>query len=95
MPHDQKGLSFSSSFKELKRLHRLFSKKGMKSVDIRWVIQDCDLPPNMKFVQDKKPKKQDHYFLTVTERMTIEKLVFNLNWVADRMSVIRDAGETL
>jgi hypothetical protein len=37
----------------------------------------------------------EHYFLTVTERMTSHQLRVKLCAVADRMSVIREAQDTL
>lgn len=94
-PHNQKGLSFSANFKELKRVYRLFARVPGKVVDIHWVLEKSDLPRNMKFVEDQDPKKKGHYFLTVTEVMPIHQLVSNLKRIADRMSVIRNAERAL
>lgn len=47
----------------------------------------------MKFEKDEN--NSDHYFLTVTERMRVEDLVYNLKWVADRLSVIKEGGSVL
>lgn len=94
-PHNQKGLSFSANFKELKRVYRLFARVPGKVVDIHWVLEKSDLPKNMKFVEDQDPKKKGHYFLTVTEVMPIHQLVSNLKRIADRMSVIRNAERAL
>ena len=95
LPHSQKGLSFSANWKELKRVYRLFSRVPGRKVDVHWVLQGSDLPKNMKFVEDKNPRKKSHYFLTVTDKMPINQLVFNLKKVADRMSVIKNAERAL
>ena len=95
LPHNQKGLSFSSNWKELKRVYRLFSRVSGRVVDVHWVLEKSDLPKNMKFVEDKDPKKKGHYFLTVTEKIPIYQLVSNLKRVSDRMSVIRNAERVL
>ena len=94
LPHDQMGLSFSANFKNLKRVYR--NKKRYnpeKQVNVYWVLEQADLPPGMLFVKDKKD--DDHYFLTVTERVTLFKLVQKLKAIARRMSVITDAGKAL
>ena len=94
LPHDQMGLSFSASFKNLKKVYR--NKKKFdpgKSVNVYWVLEQADLPPGMAFVKDRKDG--DHYFLIVTERVTVFKLVQKLKAVARRMSVIIDAGKAL
>ena len=95
LPHNQKGLSFSANWKELKRVYRLFSRVPGKIVDVHWVLQGSNLPKNMKFVEDGNPKKKGHYFLTVTEKISVHQLVSNLKWIADRMSVIKNAERTL
>jgi len=95
LPHNQKGLSFSGNWKEIKRVYRMFSRGKNKQVDVHWVIEGADLPPGMAFIEDQNPKKKGHYFLTVTERMPLYKLVSNLKWVADRMSIIENVGELL
>ncbi len=95
LPDDQKGLSFSSNWKELKRVYRLIARAKKGNVDVYWVLQGADLPKDMAFVADKDPKKKGHYFLTVTEPITIYKLVQNLKWIADRMTVIRNAERAL
>jgi hypothetical protein len=70
----------------------MMSRKN-KPVDIYWVLSGADIPPDMKFMPDKK--SPGHYFLTVTKRMRIEDLVFNLKWVADRLSVMKDGGRAI
>lgn len=62
LPDDQMGLSFSATWKNLKDVHRLVTrgvdKSGIsKRADIYWVLQNSDLPDNLKFVQDRDPKK--------------------------------------
>lgn len=95
LPDDQRGLSFSTNWKELKRVYRLFTRAKKSNIDVHWILQGADIPNNMKFVEDKDPKKKGHYFLTVTEPMTIYKLVHNLKWIADRMTVIKNAERAL
>jgi hypothetical protein len=92
LPDDQMGLSFSASWDNLKFVHKMMSRKN-KPVDIYWVLSGADIPPDMKFMPDKK--SPGHYFLTVTKRMRIEDLVFNLKWVADRLSVMKDGGRAI
>lgn len=95
LPDNQRGLSFSTNWKELKRVYRLFARSKKSNIDVYWVLQGADLPRNMKFVEDKDPKKKGHYFLTVTESMSIYKLVQNLKWIADKMAVIKNAERAL
>ena len=96
LPHDQMGLSFSSSFKDLKRVYRGKKKFNPgKQVNVYWVLEQADLPPGMAFVQDRTKNKEGHYFLTVTERVPLFKLVQKLKALARRMSVIIDAGKAL
>ncbi len=95
LPHNQKGLSFSGNWSEIKRVYRMFSRVKENVIDIHWVMQGADLPDDMAFVEDMRPKKKGHYFLTVTKRIPIDKLVKNLKWVADRMSVIENVGQLL
>ena len=38
LPHNQKGLSFSANWKELKRVYKLFSRIPGKTVDVHWVL---------------------------------------------------------
>ncbi len=100
LPDDQMGLSFSSTWKNLKDVHRLMSrgtdKLGKpKTADVYWVLQTSDIPQHMAFVQDKNPKKKGHYFLTVTERMKVSTLVEKLKWIARNMSVIKDGTRAL
>lgn len=93
-PHDQMGLSFSASWSHLKSIYKLKSSKNPgKSVDVYWVLEKADLPPDLKFVPDKKDDR--HYFLVVTRKMTVHELVAKLQWIADRMTVIRDASKVI
>lgn len=97
---DQAGLSFSSTWKNLKDVHRLLSRgedrKGRpKTANIYWVLQGADMPKEMKFVEDRNPKKKGHYFLTVTKPMKLSTLVSNLKWIARNMSVIQDGSRAL
>jgi hypothetical protein len=63
------------------------------AINVYWVLEIIELPNKMKFVPDKT--NQDHYFLTVTEQMTIYELISKLKWLADRMSVMSDARRVL
>lgn len=88
------GLSFSANWKHLKGIYRLKSVKNpSKSVDVFWVLEEANLPKDLKFIPDEKDDR--HYFLTVTRKMTTKELVDKLKLVADRMSVIRDASRAL
>lgn len=46
-----------------------------KVADIFWILDGADLPPDMKFEPDRDPKKNGHYFLTVTKKMKVSTLV--------------------
>ncbi|GLS25506.1 hypothetical protein [Marinibactrum halimedae] len=69
------------------------SKNPGKNVDVYWVLEKADLPPGLKFVADSKDDR--HYFLTVTEKMTVEILVSKLKWVADKMTIIKDGTRVI
>lgn len=94
LPHNQMGLSFSSHWQHLKGVYKMKEKhnKGA-AIHVYWVLEKADIPSSMKFEQDLK--KKEHYLLTVTEKMPLHKLVSKLKWLADRMSVIKDAGRAL
>lgn len=63
------------------------------AVHVFWVLEQADLPSDMKFESDRE--KKGHYFLTVTRKMSLHQLIAKLKWVADRMSVMKDAGRAL
>lgn len=93
-PHDQMGLSFSSTFKNLKSVYKLKQRHNPKAGHhIYWMIEKADIPNDLKFVPDANRK--GHYFLTVTKRMTTSQLVQKLKTVAQRMSVIKDGSSAL
>lgn len=76
LPHDQMGLSFSSTFKNLKQVYKLKERHNPgKSIDVYWVLEQADLPVDLKFEPDQA--KKGHYFLTVTKQMTLSALVGN------------------
>ena len=94
IPCDEHGLSFSSHWQHLKGIYRMKSKKNPgKPVSVYWVIEKCDIPPGLKFVVDPRDKKKQHYLLCVCskEPMRVSELREKLEWVADRMSIIREA----
>lgn len=94
LPHNQMGLSFSANWQHLKGVYKMKEKHNPgSSINVYWVLEGCDLPPKMKFEQDNT--KSGHFLLTVTETMTIYQLIGKLRWIADRMSVIRDARKAL
>lgn len=88
LPHDQVGLSFSSTYKNLKDVYRLKGRWNPGAqIDVHWVLERPDLPSGLKFVADKE--KKGHYFLTVTEPMLLLTLIKKLKVIARQMSVIR------
>jgi hypothetical protein len=88
LPHDQMGLSFSSTFKNLKDVYRLKGKWNPGAqIDVHWVMERPDLPDGMKFVADRD--KIGHYFLTVTGPMILPTLIKKLKILARQMSIIR------
>ncbi|MGN0920198.1 MAG: hypothetical protein ACI4NJ_00575 [Cellvibrio sp.] len=90
MPHDQMGLSFSSSYSNLKQVFKLKERHNPgKRIDIFWVLEQSDLPEGLKFEADRN--KKGHYFLTVTKQMHVSTLVKCLAHIAQHMSVIRNA----
>ncbi len=96
LPSNSMGLSFSGHWQHLKQIYRLKStRNGGKPVDVYWVIEAAELPPGLKIVLDPNDKKKRHYFLIVTEQMRVEQLVRKLQWVADRMSKIKNAQVAL
>ncbi|MEJ2373215.1 MAG: hypothetical protein P8Y16_05405, partial [Sulfurimonas sp.] len=96
LPHDQMGLSFSATFSNLKSVYKFKQKHNPgRTIHIHWVLERADIPDGLKFVQDRRPGKKSHWYLTVTERMLVSQLVDKLKMVANRMSVIRGGGKTL
>ncbi len=97
LPHDQKGLSFSGTWKHLSGVYKMFSRGQSKSPDVYWTLSVVDLPFGLKFEQDRSPssKAKGHYFLTVTKKMHVSQLRDKLLWVADRMQRIESGGKAL
>lgn len=94
LPDEQKGLSFSAHWQHLKGVYKMKEKHNPGSaINVYWVLETIEPPQKMKFVPDKT--NEDHYFLTVTEPMTIYELIAKLKWLADRMSVMSDARKAL
>jgi hypothetical protein len=94
LPHNQMGLSFSANWKHLKSIYKLKSSKNPgKNVDVYWVLEKADLPPDLAFIPDKNDDR--HYLLTVTKKMTVESLVSKLKWVSDRMAIIKDGTRAI
>jgi hypothetical protein len=94
LPHDQMGLSFSSTFSNLKKVYKLKGRHNAgKAIHVYWVLEDSDIPPGLKFEADRE--KKGHYFLIVTEKMLLSQLITKLKMLAHRMTIIRDAGKAL
>lgn len=93
-PHNQMGLSFSSNFKNLRRVFSMKQKHNKSSIiDIYWVLETADIPPGLKFVPDHEVP--GHYYLTVTETIPLTLLISKLKLLAKRMSIIKNGGKTL
>ena len=88
------GLSFSSTYKNLKDVYKLKEKhnKG-KVLDIYWILEKSDIPEGLSFEPDRD--KKGHYFLTATKPMTLIQLIDKLKFIARKMSVIRSGGKVL
>lgn len=96
LPHNQMGLSFSSTFSNLKSVYKFKQKYNPgRVIHIHWILEKADVPDGLRFVQDQKPSKKHHWYLTVTEKMLVSQLVSKLKMVANRMTVIRGGGKTL
>jgi hypothetical protein len=97
LPDEQMGLSFSSTWQNLKSVYKLVSRGKTKPVDVYWVLSGADIPSGMAFIQDRKPSNsaKGHYYLTVTEKMKVSTLVEKLKLIAHHMTVIRSAGNIL
>lgn len=96
IPSKEHGLSFSGHWQHLKGIHRMKSKRNPgASISVYWVLEKADLPPGLEFVVDPRDRKKQHYLLCATERMRVEELRSKLEWVADRMSVIKGAQVAL
>ena len=94
IPHDQMGLSFSAHWQHLKGMFDIKTRHADgKAINVYWVLEAADIPSGLKFVPSKRNKH--HYFLIVTERMTVHRLASKLAWIADRMSKISDARKAL
>ena len=94
LPDNQSGLSFSASWKDLKRVHKMIEKHNPgAAINVYWLLEQSDLPKDMKFVVDAN--KSSHYFLTVTRKMPLPELVSKLKLVAKKMSVMKDARKAL
>ncbi|WP_445355284.1 hypothetical protein ACJJI5_00765 [Microbulbifer sp. EKSA008] len=89
LPHDQMGLSFSSTYKNLKSVYKLKKRHSQgANLNIFWVLEEADIPKGLKFEKDRN--KKGHYFLTVSEQMLLTQLVSKLKIVAQRMALIRE-----
>lgn len=91
-PSDEHGLSFSSSFNQVKFTLDLlgkFQKKGTKINVAYWILESSiHIPEDMAFVQD--PKNAEHYLLVVKKRMLVTTLVEKLTRISQRMTIMND-----
>lgn len=95
-PCDSKGLSFSGHWQHIKRIYRMkMNHAEGKPIDVYWTFDEADLPDGLAFNVDPNDRKKQHYLLTVTKPMTVNQLADKLQWVADHMSQIYDAGRVL
>ncbi|MES2823236.1 MAG: hypothetical protein V4732_06530 [Pseudomonadota bacterium] len=93
-PHNQMGLSFSATLKNLSAVYKTKQRYNpTKTINIYWVLEGADIPSGLKFVADQD--SPEHYYLTATERMPLSTLIQKLKLVAQRMTVIRNAGKVL
>lgn len=94
LPDPAAGLSFSKSFSHLKNTWKMLKKYAGKngssgSANVAsWILENRHLPRGMAFTQD--PKNNNHYFLSVTEKMHVSTLVTNLKLVAHSMTIMKD-----
>jgi hypothetical protein len=97
LPDDQMGLSFSATWQNLKNVYKLVSRGKTKPLDVYWILSEADIPPGLAFVKDRRTSNsaKGHYYLTVTEMMTVAALVEKLKMIAHHMSIIRAAGKIL
>lgn len=73
LPHNQMGLSFSSTWQHLKGVHKLKQKYNPGTpIHVYWVLEKADIPSGLAFEPDYK--KKGHYLLTITERMAVYQL---------------------
>ncbi|HRH77028.1 MAG TPA: hypothetical protein PK129_06730 [Cellvibrionaceae bacterium] len=94
LPHDQMGLSFSSTYQNLKDVYKLKQRHNKnRQIDIYWILKEADIPTKLSFIADID--KKGHHFLAATEKMHISSLVIKLKIVARRMSVIRNGEKIL
>lgn len=94
LPHDQMGLSFSADWQHLKSAFKMKEGRNLgKQINVYFTLEKSDIPAGLAFVVDNTNKR--HYLLTVTEMMTVSRLVSKLKLLAHRMSVIKHAGKVL
>lgn len=58
LPHDQKGLSFSGSWKHLSGVYKMFSRGLKKAPNVYWVLSGADIPSGLKFEPDRSPSSK-------------------------------------
>lgn len=93
-PHNQMGLSFSTTLKNLTVIYKTKIRHNpSKTVNIYWVLEKADIPNGLKFVADQG--NPEHYFLTATETMPLATLIKKLKLVAQRMTIIRNVSKIL
>jgi hypothetical protein len=87
---NEHGLSFSLTVNHAVGTMKFlggFQKKGTKIDCAYWILEaNPAIPPDMAFVED--PDNPEHYLLTITKDMKITDLVFKLQWIAQRMTVM-------
>jgi hypothetical protein len=93
-PHNQMGLSFSTTLKNLAVVYKTKIRHNpTKTVNIYWILEKADIPDGLEFVADQG--NSEHYFLIATELMPLSALIKKLKLVAQRMTIIRNGGKVL
>ena len=90
----KKDFLFSADWQHLKSAFKMKEGRNLgKQINVYFTLEKSDIPAGLAFVVDYTNKR--HYLLTVTEMMTVSRLVSKLKLLAHRMSVIKHAGKVL
>ena len=90
----KKDFLFSADWQHLKSAFKMKEGRNLgKQINVYFTLEKSDIPAGLAFVVDYTNKR--HYLLTVTEMMTVSRLVSKLKLLAHRMSVIKHAEKIL
>lgn len=56
LPDDQMGLSFSSTWQNLKGVYKMVSRGKRQPIDVHWVLSKADIPDGLAFIEDRAKK---------------------------------------